>query len=385
FLVRKAKALYVPLLERALGRKRLVIGSALGLLGVSLALFPFLGKEFMPQLQEGAIMFRVTGIPSTSLEESIRVSREMDAALKKDFPQIKSVIATIGRAERGETADVNYMEVLLEMKPQDEWPRKIGYSALSSEMQERLEKVVPTVVFGATQPIQMRVEELISGVRATLALKIYGEDLPTLDRLSAQAKRVLEGVPGVADLSLEANKGKPQLVVRVNREAAARYGVNADEILEVVRAGIGGSAVSTLIDGTRRFDIAVRLADEFRASPAAIASIPLRTSEGALVPLSQLATIETAEGYSFVRREQLQRYAVLQMDVRGRDVDGFVREADARLRGAVRLPQGYWTEWGGAFANQQRALARLGVIVPVTIGLIFILLYTAFNSVRHAL
>lgn len=384
FVVRWAKKGYLPLLDWALERKKLVICSALVLLAASLALFPFLGKEFMPTLQEGTIQFRVTNIPSASLDESIRVSNVVSAELHKQFPQVTSVLATIGRAEGGETTDVNYMEINLATKPQSEWPEKLPYAELAAQMQEALEKVVPTAVFGATQPIQSRVEELISGVRATLALKLYGEDLETLDRLTAQMKGVLDKVPGVADLSAEANKGKPQLVIKVNREAASRYGINADEILEVVQAGIGGSSVSTLIEGTKRFDIAVRLADEFRVDPAAIGSIPIRSSEGALIPFSQVASIELDEGYSFVRRESLQRYSVLQMDVKGRDVDGFVKEADALLKQEVKLPAGYYVQWGGAFENQQRAMARLAVIVPLTIGLIFMLLYTAFNSVRHA-
>ncbi|SEF33596.1 CusA/CzcA family heavy metal efflux RND transporter [Variovorax sp. NFACC27] len=384
FLVRRAKRIYLPLLDWALERKKLVVGSAIVLLLASLALFPFLGKEFMPQLQEGTIQFRVTGIPSTSLDESIRVSHTVSAELHKQFPQIRSVLATIGRAEGGETTDVNYMEFNLDTKPPKEWPEQISYGKLASNMQEALEKVVPTAVFGATQPIQSRVEELISGVRATLALKLYGEDLATLDRLTAKIQGVLGKVPGVADLSAEANKGKPQLIIKVNREAASRFGINADEILEVVQSGIGGSAVSTLIDGTRRFEIAVRLSDDFRLSPAAIASIPIRTKEGALVPFSQVASIELDEGYSFIRRESLQRYSVLQMDVKGRDVDSFVKEANEQLKQQVEMPTGYWVEWGGSFENQQRAMARLAVIVPLTIGLIFILLYTAFNSVRHA-
>ncbi|WP_374511234.1 efflux RND transporter permease subunit [Niveibacterium sp.] len=384
FVVRHAKALYLPLLDWALSHKKQVMVAAVSLLLGSLALFPLLGKEFMPTLQEGSIMFRITGIPSTSLDESIRVSNVVDTTLRERFPQVRSVLATIGRAEKGETADVNYMEVLLDMKPEAEWPARVSYAKLSADMQAVLEEAVPTAVFGATQPIQMRVEELISGVRATLALKLYGEDLATLDRLSGRVKSVLDKVPGVADLSAEANKGKPQLVIKVDREAAARCGVNADEVLEIVQSGIGGSAVSTLIDGTKRFDIAVRLAENYRANPAAIAAIPLRTREGALVPFGQVAKIELDEGYSFVRREALQRYAVLQMDVKGRDVDSFVKEADARLREQVKLPAGYWVEWGGAFENQQRAMARLAMIVPLTIGLIFLLLYTAFNSVRHA-
>ena len=384
FLVRHAKRVYLPLLDWALERKKLVVGSAIVLLLASLSLFPFLGKEFMPQLQEGTIQFRVTGIPSTSLDESIRVSNTVSAELHKQFPQIRSVLATIGRAEGGETTDVNYMEFNLDTKPPTEWPEQISYGKLASNMQEALEKVVPTVVFGATQPIQSRVEELISGVRATLALKLYGEDLATLDRLTSKIQGVLGKVPGVADLSAEANKGKPQLIIKVNREAASRFGINADEILEVVQSGIGGSAVSTLIDGTKRFDIAVRLSDDFRLSPAAIASIPIRTKEGALVPFSQVASIELDEGYSFIRRESLQRYSVLQMDVKGRDVDSFVKDANEQLKQQVEMPTGYWFEWGGSFENQQRAMSRLAVIVPLTIGLIFILLYTAFNSVRHA-
>jgi cobalt-zinc-cadmium resistance protein CzcA len=384
FLVRWVKGAYLPLLDRALENKKKVIGAAVVLLVAALATFPFLGKEFMPTLQEGAIMFRVTGIPSTSLEESVRVSQRMDAVLKQQFPQTKSVLATIGRAEKGETTDANYMEVLVDVKPRDEWPEKISMPELSDRMKEALEQALPTVVLGNTQPIQMRVEELISGVRATLALKLYGPDLATLDRLAGQIKPALGGVPGVADLSLEANKGKPQLVVKVNREEAARFGINADEILEVVQAGIGGKAVSTLIDGVRRFDIQVRLDEAFRNTPQAIGDIPLRTQTGALVPLSRVATVETDEGYTFVRREQLSRYAVLQMDVKGRDVDGFVKEADAKIRSQVKLPEGYWIEWGGAFENQQRAMARLALIVPLTIGLIFVLLYTAFNSLTHA-
>ncbi|MDP2028776.1 MAG: CusA/CzcA family heavy metal efflux RND transporter [Thiobacillus sp.] len=383
FIVRWAKKLYLPLLDRALENKKKVFSGAGVLLVASLALIPFLGKEFMPTLQEGGIMFRVTSIPSTSLDESIRISERIEAALKT-FPQTTSSMAMIGRAEKGETADVNYMEILVNLKPHDQWPKAISFPDLSREMQDKLEQVVPTSVISATQPIQMRVEELISGVRATLALKLYGEDLTTLDRLSGELKSALEKVPGVADLSLEANKGKPQLVVKVNRDEAARYGINADEILEVVQAGIGGKAVSTLIDGVKRFDIQVWLAPDFRNSVDAINNIPIRTQSGALIPLSRVATVELDEGYSFVRREQLQRYAVIQMDVQGRDVDSFVKEAEAKIKSEVKLPAGYWIEWGGAFENQQRAMAKLALIVPLTIGLIFILLYTAFNSLTYA-
>ncbi len=380
-LVRWIKQGYLPLLAWSLANKKTVVVSAVVLLVASLALFPLLGKEFMPQLQEGSIMWRVTSIPSTSLEQSIEISKKIEAALG-EFPEVETTIAMIGRAEKGETADVNYMEIYTGLKPKDQRARSV--EELAEAMREELEATVPTAVIAFTQPIQMRVEELISGVRATLAAKLYGEDLGELDRLSRAIKNAVAKVPGVADLSLEANLGKPQIRIQVDREALARYGLNADDVLTVVRTGIGNQPVSTLIDGVKRFDITARIQDASKASVEAIRDIPLRTASGAIVPLGKVAEVSTAEGYSFVRREQLQRYAVIQMDVRGRDVDSFVKDANAAIAEQVKLPPGYWIEWGGAFENQQRALARLSIIVPLTIFFIFVLLYTAFNSMKYA-
>ena len=383
FLVAWIKRRYLPLLEWSLGHKKAVVSGAVALLLGSLALFPLLGKEFMPQLQEGSIMWRVTSIPSTSLDQSIKISKDIELALG-EFPEVETTIAMIGRAEKGETADVNYMEVYTALKPNDEWDSDRSIEELADAMREELEEVVPTSVIAFTQPIQMRVEELISGVRATLAIKLYGEDLGDLDRLSAKIKEAVSAVSGIADLSLEANIGKPQVRIQVNRTALARYGMNADDILDIVRTGIGNEPVSTLIDGVKRFDITARLQDASKTSVEAIKRIPVRTSSGAIITLSDVADVSVAEGYSFVRREQLQRYAVIQMDVRGRDVDGFVQDANRIIEEKVHMPPGYWIEWGGAFENQQRALARLSVIVPLTIFFIFVLLYTAFNSVRFA-
>ncbi len=383
WLVRIIKARYLPLLAWSLANKGKVVSGALGLLLFSLALFPFLGKEFMPQLQEGSIMWRVTSIPSTSLDHSIRISKDIENALSQ-FPEVKTTIAMIGRAEKGETADVNYMEIYTELHPVSEWKSDRDIGELAEAMREELEIVVPTAVIAFTQPIQMRVEELISGVRATLAAKIYGPDLTELDRLSEEIKNVVAQVEGVADLSLEANVGKPQIRILVNRDQLARYGLNADDVLSVVRTGIGNEPVSSLIDGVRRFDITARLDDRSRNSVQDIRRIPLKTATGAIVPLESVADVSVAEGYSFVRRERLQRYAVIQMDVRGRDVDGFVQDANSLIEKEIDLPSGYWIEWGGAFENQQRAMARLAVIVPLTIFFIFVLLYTAFNSVKFA-
>jgi heavy metal efflux system protein len=383
WLVSWIKRGYLPTLAWSLANKRKVVISAVALLMASLALFPLLGKEFMPQLQEGSIMWRIVSIPSTSLETSIEISKDVEKALN-EFPEVNSTIAMIGRAEKGETADVNYMEIFTDLKPHDEWADDRSYEDLAIEMREKLEKVVPTSVISFTQPIQMRVEELISGVRATLAVKLYGEDLTELDSLSQKIKQTISNVPGVADLSLEANLGKPQIRIQVNRDALARYGMNADEVLTVVRNGIGNDPVSSLIRGIKRFDITVRLDDAAKLSVDSIRNIPLRTSGGAIVPLKKVADISVAEGYSFIRREQLQRYAVIQMDVRGRDVDSFVADANALIKQQVDMPPGYWLEWGGAFENQQRALSKLALIVPLTIFFIFVLLYTAFNSVKYA-
>lgn len=383
-LVAFLKRNYAKALAWSLAHRKRVLAIAGGALLASLALFPLLGKEFMPNLKEGAIMWRITSIPSASLDESIDISGKVSDVMKEEFPEVRTTLAMIGRAEKGETADVNYMEVYTPLKPKDQWRDGETLETLEEAMQKALEAALPTAVVSYTQPIQMRVEELISGVRATLALKLYGDDLGELDRLSAQLKNALAGVPGVADLALEANIGKPQIRIDVDRDALARHGLNADDVLTVVRNGIGGEPVSTLLDGVRRFAISVRLDAADKASVQAIEAIPISTPGGSIVRLSQVADVSVGEGYSFVRREQLQRYAVIQMDVRGRDIDGFVQDANAAIEEQVKLPPGYYSEWGGAFENQQRALKRLSLIVPATIFFIFILLYTAFNSVKYA-
>jgi len=382
-LVSLIKKVYLPVLDWSLLNKKKVIGVSVGLLIGSLSLFPFLGKEFMPQLQEGSVMWRIVSIPSTSLEESIEISKKVEKTLTA-FPEVNTTVAMIGRAEKGETADVNYMEIYTDLKPVNEWENNRTIAELTHEMREELEELVPTSVISFTQPIQMRVEELISGVRATLAAKIYGEDLAVLDKISQEVKQAISSVQGVDDLSLEANIGKPQIQIKVNREKLARYGMNADQILTLVKNGIGSEPVSSLIQGVKRFDIVVRLDDESKSSMTSIKDIPISTPTGAIISLSDVADVTVSEGYSFIRREQLQRYAVIQMDVKGRDVDSFVKDAIEVINDKVEMPSGYWIEWGGAFENQQRALKRLAIIVPITIFFIFVLLYTAFNSVKYA-
>ena len=382
-LVNWLKLGYLPLLDWSLANKKKLIGGAGALLIGSLAVFPFLGKEFMPTLQEGSMVWRIASIPSTSLEQSISLSKRVSSVLN-EFPEVTTSVAMIGRAEKGEIADVNSMEVYTELLPYDDWTSGRSFDDLREDMEQRLKAVAPASVIAYTQPIQMRVEELISGVRATLAVKVYGPELGGLDRLSAQIKNVISEVPGVEDLSLEANLGKPQVRIEVDRAQLSRYGLNADDVLRLVRNGIGNEPVSTLVDGVRRFDITAGLHPPAKVDVEAIGSIPLRAENGAIVLLSKVANIDVTEGFSFVRREQLQRYAVIQMDVVGRDINGFVRDVEQQLETELSIPAGYWFEWGGAFENQQRALTRLSLIVPITIFFIFVLLYTAFNSAKYA-
>lgn len=383
FILRWARRAYTPLLDAALRHRGRVASAAVGALLLSLAAVPFLGREFLPELQEGSFLVRITTIASTSLEESIAVSQRAELALK-EFPQVRTTVGLVGRAERGESEDVNRIEMLVDLKERADWPDAGSYQHLASAMKQTLERALPTAVVSIGQPIQNRVEELVSGVRSPLSLRIAGDDLGQLDRLANEVKAVLDKVPGVVDLALEANKGKPQITIAVNRQEAARFGVSADDVLEVVQAGIGGKAAGVVLDGTRRFDIQVRLKPEFRGSLEAIRALPLRTADGALLPLSRLAEVSVNEGYAFIRHDDMQRNVVIQMGVKGRDVNSFVSDARAAIERSVKLPTGYAMQWGGSFENQQRAMSRLAVIVPLTIALIFVLLYTAFSSLTLA-
>ena len=360
------------LVEKAVGTATNALFQGAILVGV--ILFLFLG-EWRP-----AVVV-IVSIPLTMLITFVFMD---EAGLSANLMSLAGLAIGIGMIVDGAVVVVeNSFRVMAERRAEtEEVNRTAAVLAAAREVVNPVTFAI-LIIMVVFLPL-FALEELISGVRATLAAKIYGEDLTVLDRLSEEVKDVIAEVEGVADLSLEANVGKPQIRIQVKRDQLARFGVNADDVLSVVRTGIGNEPVSTLIDGVRRFDITARFDDRSKASVQSIQRIPLKTSDGAIVPLATVADVSVAEGYSFVRREQLQRYAVIQMDVRGRDVDGFVRDANAAIDAQIDLPPGYWIEWGGAFENQQRALARLSVIVPLTIFFIFVLLYTAFNSVKYA-
>lgn len=384
FLVRWIKRGYVPLLERGLKRRPFTIGLAVLLFALSLLALPFIGTEFIPILEEGSIQYRATNIPSASLDEAVAVAKKSEKVLLQ-FPEVKFVLSKIGRAEKGDTEEVNNIESYVEIKPAGEWRKGLDKQALVEQMHRKLEENIPGVLFGFGQPIQMRVDELISGIRATLAVKIYGEDLNRLSRMADQVKGILGAMEGATDVQVETVTGKPALNIRVNREAAARYGLNVDDVLETVRAGVGGEVASSILDGVKRFDVVVRFDEQSRDNVEKISAIPIRTPSGALVPLEKVADISMSSGLARIRRESLSRYIVIQCNVLGRDIGGFVNEAQQKIAQQVKLPPGYYMDWGGQFENQRRAMRTLSIVVPVTIFLIFVLLYTAFNSVKYAL
>lgn len=384
FLMRAIHPVYRVALDHALARRRLLLGGAVVAFLASLAAFPFLGTEFVPTLEEGSVQYRITNIPSASLEESLAVAKKAETVLL-GIPEVAFVASKTGRAERGDVEDVNNTEAYVALRPAPTWRAGLTKAALVDEMRARLEGEAPTALFSFGQPIQMRVDELISGIRASLAIKLYGEDLATLSRLAEDIKDVLASVRGAKDVQVETVLGKPTITIQVDRGAAARFGLNVAEILEVVQAGLGGETVSTLLDGARRYEIVVRFDEASRRDVGEIMRIPLRTAEGNIVPLSRVAEVVVAPGVAKIRRESLARLIVIQANVEGRDIGGFVEEAQERIGARVKLPAGYYTDWGGAFENQRRAMRTLSVIVPLTIVLILVLLYTAFNAVRPAL
>lgn len=382
-VVRWIKRRYEPLLRWALRSGRRVVIGALAALAVSLALVPFLGTEFVPALEEGSILYRGTLAPSAGLDEAIRVAGQLERIVKR-FPEVVDVVSKIGRAELGgDPEPVNNIETTVTLHPVHQWRSGRTKTQLVDAMRVAMSEI-PGVALNFSQPIATRVDELLSGVRAQLAIKIFGEDLDTLARLGGLVEQSIRGVQGAQDVQTEQVLGQPQLLIRIDRTAVARLGLNVEDVQDVIRTAIGGAEAGQVFEGQRRFDIFVRYAEPYRASPQDIARALVATPEGARVPLGQVAQIEEVIGPKQISREANQRRIVVQANVEGRDLGGFVAEAQAAVARAVSLPSGYFVTWGGQFENQRRAMARLAIIVPVTIGLIFLLLFGSFNSVRQA-
>jgi cobalt-zinc-cadmium resistance protein CzcA len=382
-VVRWLKGRYEPLLRWALRRGRRVVWGAVGALAVSLALVPLLGTEFVPALEEGSILYRATLAPSAGLDEAIRVAGQLER-IAKEFPEVVDVVSKIGRAEAGgDPEPVNNIEATVTLLPAGAWRSGRTKVELVDAMRDRMGEI-PGIALNFSQPIATRVDELLSGVRAQLAIKIFGDDLDTLARLGSPVEQVVRGVRGAQDVQTEQLLGQPQLLIRIDRTAVARLGLNVEDAQDVIRTAIGGAGAGQVFEGQQRFDIFVRYAEPYRASAEDIARALVATPQGARVPLGQVARVEEVVGPKQISREANQRRIVVQANVEGRDLGGFVAEAQAAVSRAITLPPGYFVTWGGQFENQRRAMGRLAIIVPVTIGLIFLLLFGSFNSVRQA-
>jgi len=383
-LVRGLKACYQPSLSWVLKHRALVLIAAVIVLIASLVLVPYMGTEFIPTLEEGSISVQVVAAPSTSLEEMTRI---LDIQQEKlaEYEEVTSVVTLIGRPEAGSHPHpVNSAHIQIGLKPFEEWNPGRTKQDLIDEIRSTLE-VYPGIQIAISQPIQNMFDELISGVKAELAIKLFGEDLEVLRTKGEEIKEVIAAVPGVADLSLEQSFGQPQIQIDIDENKASRYGLGVDDILEVVELGIGGEVIGQVFQQTRRFGILVRFDEKYRKDSGAIGNLRVRTPEGALIPISDVADIREVIGPIQINREKNQRRIVIQANVEGRDLGSVVEEIQFALKEQVELAPGYFIEYGGQFENQRRAMARLAIIVPITMFFIFILLYSAFNTFRHAI
>ncbi len=386
WLIRTAKALYEPLLERAMRRRAVTFGVATVALAGAVAVAPTLGAEFIPRLDEGAIAMQAVRLPSVSLEESVRATDRIEESVLEGFPdEIETVVSRTGRAEIAtDPMGVELSDIYLILKPPEEWTSAETKAELVEAIAEKLRTELPGQNFLFSQPIELRTNELISGVRSDVAIQIYGEDLGTLEGLGRDVVRVVREVPGAADVSTSEQPGLPVLRVKIDRRALSRYGVNASDVLDVVST-LAGHSVGEVLEGQRRFALQVRLVPEARDDVETLRGLPVATASGGTVPLGQLAELSLEEGPSQISREAIQRRVTVQANVRGRDLAGFVAEAQRRIRDEVDVPSAYFVDWGGQFENLEEASRRLMIAVPAALLLIFVLLYMTWGSVRPAL
>jgi len=384
FLVQTLLRFYQPMIKFFVRWRFAAILLALVLILIGIIIFPQLGSEFTPTLQEGTIIMRLTMAPSISLNESIRVTQIVERRVIK-VPEVEQIITRIGRGEVGAHTDpINSAEMYVMLKPKEEWRTARTQAGLEDVMREEVGNI-PGVLANFTQPIQMTVDELLEGVRAELAIKLFGDDLEVLKQKADEIAVAIRKVKGAADVQPDQVSGTPQLLIKVDRHAIARYGINVEDVQEVIRAAVGGAKAGQLFEGVRRFDILVRYAPGFRETNDAISQVLIEAPTGANVPLSQLATVEEITGPRQITRENSQRFITIQANVVGRDIGSFVVDGQKAIEEIVNLPPGYIVTWGGQFRLQQEANKRLAVVVPITLLIIFLLLFSSFNSLKNTL
>src|SRR5438128_598439 len=381
-VMRFLHAIYRPALLLALRHRLITVSIALVLFTGAIILATGIGKEFMPPLNEGDVMYMPVTNPAISVDEALRILSKQDEILKS-FPEVEWAVGKAGRAETStDPAPVNMNETIVHLKPPEQWRAGVTRESLVAEMDEKLR--LPGVTNIWTQPIINRIDMLTTGIRSQVGIKIFGNDLTTLEELSRRVAEVVKTVPSAVDVYPEQISGAPYIDIRVNRTAAARFGIDTGMIQDAIEKGIGETNISVTIEGRKRFPMRVRYAPQFRDSAAALGQIPVTSPTGAPIPLSQLADISTVEGPTMISSENgLLRGTVL-LNVRGRDVGSFVEEAKNAIAQQIRLPAGYYIDWSGQYENQQRARQRLMLVIPIVLVIIFGLLYITYHSALEA-
>jgi len=385
-----AKRVYEPLLTRAMQRRGVVLTAAASTVALSALLMLRLGSEFIPNLNEGDFALQALRIPGTSLTQSVAMQQQLEARLKAKFPEIQRVFARTGTAEiAADPMPPNISDGYIMLRPRQDWPdpdrsREDLLAAIQAEAEQQ-----PGSNYEFSQPIQLRFNELISGVRSDVAIKVFGDDMDVLNENAEKISRMLQKITGASEVKVEQTTGLPMLTVHIDREKASRLGLNVGDVQETLAIALGGREAGTVFEGDRRFDIQVRLPENVRSNMDAITQLPIALPRGEdgrthFVPLGAIATVETAPGPNQVSREDGKRRVVVSANVRGRDIGSFVEEAQRGLA-SVTLPTGYWTSWGGTFENLQSATQRLQIVVPVALLLVFGLLFAMFGNVRDGL
>jgi cobalt-zinc-cadmium resistance protein CzcA len=383
FHIRWLKGSYLFLLKPCVRFPWLVVLAALAALGGAVALTPLIGTEFLPTLDEGALAIQPQRLPSISLPQSLAMQTEVERIVKS-FPEVIDMVSKTGRADIASDPDgVNISDCIITLKPREEWTSAKTKEELVDKMREAVGKV-PGMSVNFTQPIQLRVDELVSGVKSAIGIKIFGDDLDVLRDKGDDVARVLGKVTGAADVGVEKVSGLAYLQIEVDREKIARYGINVADINDVIETAIGGKEASSVYEGLKVFGLSVRFPESARNDVEPIREILIPSPSGALIPLGQLAKVDVSEGPAQISRESGQRRIVITCNVTGRDLGGFVAEAQRKIDAAIKLPPGYIMTWGGQFENQQRAMKRFAIVVPITIAAIFFMLFSSFNSMKQA-
>jgi cobalt-zinc-cadmium resistance protein CzcA len=384
--LRMAKRVYLPALHFALRRSKTVVAFAVVVLAVTLLLVPRVGTEFLPQLDEGAIAINVVRLPSASLDGSVAVGTEIERLLLARFPEVRTVVTKTGRAEISEDPmGPEQNDVVIMLHPKGEWKSKRSKAELVAAMQAEL-ALIPGIRMSFSQPIALRVNELISGIKSDLAIKFFGPDLEALRENANRAAALMKGIKGAEDVRVEQVSGFPQVEIALDRKAIARHKINISDINELIETAVGGKVASTVVEEQKRFAVLVRFPVELRRDIPELERLLVPSPEGARIPLGELAQIREVEAPAQISRENGMRRVVVECNIRGRDMGSFVSEVRKAIQPVVEaMPEGYFTDIGGQFENQQRAMRRLSIVVPVSLLLIFLMLFMAFQSIRNAL